>query len=169
MEGSGARFVSPTGYVELNNEDYSIDIKSTRSREEVVPKEDLAFYFQTYLAPKYGLNNINVNNVASFMKELEMNWSKLTPELKDMVLNIMVDGILVGDNYDFKNSLLTKLGVRQNATPEIINQPGKESFSKSNFGSTQDYVYILLAVIVLGIMFYLLTNKTKTGGFPKMM
>ena len=53
MEGSGARFVSPTGYVELDNDcQYSIDVKSTRSRESINPKEDLAFYFQTYLVHK---------------------------------------------------------------------------------------------------------------------
>ena len=84
-----ANFVSPTGYVELDNDcEYSIDRKSTRSRESVNPTEDLAFYFNTYIVPKYGLNNINVSNCASFMKDLEMNWSKLTPVLKDKVLNI---------------------------------------------------------------------------------
>ena len=51
------QFVSPTGYVDLDNDcDYSIDLKSTRSREAVLPKEDLAFYFKTYIVPKYGLN-----------------------------------------------------------------------------------------------------------------
>ena len=67
-------YVSPTGYVDLDNDcQYSIDIKSTRSRESVDPKTDLAFYFNTYIEPKYGLGNINVNNCASFMKDLEMN------------------------------------------------------------------------------------------------
>ena len=89
-----SKFVSPTGYVDLDNDcEYSIDLKSTRSRETVVPKEDLAFYFQTYLVPKYGLDNINVSNVASLLKELEMNWSKLTPPLKNNVLDILVDNI----------------------------------------------------------------------------
>ena len=99
-----SKFVSPTGYVDIDNDcDYSIDLKSTRSRESVNPKEDLAFYFQTYLVPKYGLNDLNVNNCASFMKELEMNWTKLTPELKDRVLDILVDGIFTNDSsYDFK-------------------------------------------------------------------
>ena len=90
-----AQFVAPTGYVELDNDsEYSIDRKSTRSREEVNPKEDLAFYFNTYIVPKYGLNNINISNVASFMKDLEMNWTKLTPGMKDKVMDILVDGIL---------------------------------------------------------------------------
>ena len=58
-----SKFVAPTGYVELDNDcEYSIDLKSTRSREEVNPKEDLAFYFNTYIVPKYGLNNINALN-----------------------------------------------------------------------------------------------------------
>ena len=90
MEG----YVSGTGSIELDNDcQYSIDLRSTRSRESVVPKDDLAFYFNTYIEPKYGLGNINVSNVASFMKDLEMNWTKLTPDLKDKVLNIMVDNI----------------------------------------------------------------------------
>ena len=63
-----ASIVSPTGYIDLDNDcQYSIDLKSTRSRESVNPKEDLAFYFNTYITPKYGLENINVNNCASFM------------------------------------------------------------------------------------------------------
>ena len=42
----GSLFVSPTGYIDLDNDcNYSIDLKSTRSREYVNPKEDLAFYF----------------------------------------------------------------------------------------------------------------------------
>ena len=57
------QFVSPTGYIDLDNDcQYSIDVKSTRSRESVDPKTDLAFYFNTYIEPKYGLGNINVNN-----------------------------------------------------------------------------------------------------------
>jgi hypothetical protein len=123
----GSTFVSPTGYVDLDNDcGYSIDLKSTRSREYINPKDDLAFYFNNYLAPKYGLDNINVSNVASFMKELEMNWSKLTPDLKDKVLDIMVDGIF-NNNYDFKSAIINKLG--------IVEQPQKSSGTKSSFGT----------------------------------
>jgi ATP-dependent helicase YprA (DUF1998 family) len=101
-------FVSPVGNVELDNDcPFSIDLRSTRSRESI-SKEDIPFYFKQFIEPKYGLNNINVTNVASFMKDLEMNWTKLTPDLKDKVLDIMVDGILNDpkSNYDFKNKLL---------------------------------------------------------------
>jgi hypothetical protein len=132
MTEPGKAFVSPTGYIDLDNDcAYSIDLKSTRSREYVDPKEDLSFYFQTYITPKYGLENLNVNNVASFMKDLEMNWSRLTPDLKDKVLDIMVDGIFP-QNYDFKNNLLSRLPVEiqsQQSIPSFIN-------SKSNFGNT---------------------------------
>ena len=107
-------FVAPTGYVELDNDcNYSIDKKSTRSREEVNPKEDLAFYFNTYIIPKYGLNNLNVSNVASFMKDLEMNWTKLDSDLKSKVLDILVDGILSKDS-SFKTDLLTKIHLLTN-------------------------------------------------------
>jgi len=178
MEGSGAQFVSPTGYVELDNQTYSIDSKATRSREYVNPKEDLAFYFQTYLAPKYGLENINVNNVASFMKELEMNWTKLTPELKDNVLNILVDNILVADNsYDFRTRLLAKLNIspqseKSSSAPLPSSSSSSSSndfFSKSTFGgNTKDYIYIIVAILILGLLFYLLKNNGKSG-FPKMI
>ena len=163
---AGAKFVSPTGYLDIDNDcEYSIDKKSTRSREYVSSKEDLAFYFDTYLTPKYGLANINVNNTASFMKELEMNWSKLTPELKDKVLDIMVDNILP-ENYDFKTSLLAKLGVQQQQPTS--SEPS--SFSKSTFGAESlDYTYIAVGLAFLVIVFILISKfKMKPSGFPKM-
>ena len=143
---SNNNFVSPTGYVDLDNDcAYSIDRKSTRSREEVVPKEDLAFYFDTYIVPKYGLNNINVSNVASFMKDLEMNWTKLTPDLKSQVMDLMVDSIF-SKNTNFREDLLTKLGISSTQPipvgTNVINPPvvNKQSFtparSKSTFGSS---------------------------------
>jgi len=116
-----SNFVSPTGYIDLDNDcEYSIDRKSTRSREDVDPKTDLSFYWNTYLVPKYGLNNINVNNVASFMKELEMNWTKLTPDLQNKVMDIMVDSIF-STNNSFRTALLEKLNIttpRENKSPE---------------------------------------------------
>jgi hypothetical protein len=121
-------FVSPTGYVDLDNDcEYSIDLKSTRSRESVIPKEDLNIYFQTYIIPKYGLNNINVSNVASFMKDLEMNWTKIPDNLKEQVLNIFVDSILANDS-SFKTSLLNKLG--------NVGNVGKSTFDNTNVKST---------------------------------
>ena len=168
-------FISPTGYVDLDDDcEYSIDLKSTRSRESINPKEDLAFYFNTYITPKYGLENINVNNVASFMKDLERNWTKLSPELKDKVLNIMVDGILnnPNGNFDFKNSLLSKLKI------DTIPQPPKSTFvnqkntfenprrtfentksnfvSKSNFGSSSSnkiFLYCFFILFIVGVCF----------------
>ena len=175
-------FVAPTGYVELDNDcNYSIDVKSTRSREEVNPKEDLAFYFNTYIVPKYGLNNINVNNVASFMKDLEMNWTKLDGNLKEKVLDILVDGIL-SDETPFKSDLLKKMGViPQQAKPEIATSPTaspapqQSSFtnvSKSNFGETTDNKFLIniaIAVIVLGMAFIIFDKLKNTTfrGYPK--
>ena len=152
-----SKFVSPTGYVDIDNDcEYSIDLKSTRSRESVNPKEDLAFYFQTYLVPKYGLNDINVNNCASFMKELEMNWTKLTPELKDRVLDILVDGIFTNES-DFKNKFLNKLGItnQPNDTRPVINKINKSNFGKSNFGaSNNSWLYIALAIVLVSVLFF---------------
>jgi hypothetical protein len=162
MEG----FVSGTGSVELDNDcQYSIDLRSTRSRESVVPKDDLAFYFKTYIEPKYGLGNINVSNVASFMKDLEMNWTKLTPELKDKVLNIMVDNILNNpeSNYDFKTRLLSKLGV----SPTSLQKNDKtQSNTKSTFGKNSkgysNLIPVVLGVLGLILLIYLIDKNCKT-------
>ena len=162
---AGSSFVSPTGYVELDNDcQYSIDLKSTRNREYVNPKEDLAFYFNTYLVPKYGLDDINVNNVASFMKELQMNWTKLTPELKDKVLNIMVDDIF-NTNYDFKAELLKKIGVEnpeminRSSSEPLVNTSSKSSFGKSNFGEKQDLIYLSVIILFVSILAVVLYKK----------
>ena len=172
---AGATFVSPTGYVDLDNDcQYSIDLKSTRSREYVNPKEDLAFYFKTYIVPKYGLNDINVSNTASFMKDLQMNWTKLTPELKDKVLDIMVDDIFLGDpNYDFKTRFLAKLGVNPQAqtssAPMGSSGPSKSSFGKSNFGVSQDMMYIAVGLAFLALVLFLMSQmKNKPVSFSKM-
>jgi hypothetical protein len=170
-------FISPTGSVELDNDcTYSIDKRNVRSRETVVPSEDLAFYFKEYLEPKYGLGNINVSNVASFMKDLEMNWTKLTPDLKDKVLNIMVDSILNNPNsdYDFKSSLLKKLNIPVNSpsTFRNINQSnfGNGSGNQSNFGNassnenTSNNINIVMVIAILciaALLFIFIKNEKK--------
>ena len=177
-------FVAPTGYVELDNDcNYSIDTKSTRSREELNPKEDLAFYFNTYIIPKYGLNNLNVSNVASFMKDLEMNWTKLDSDLKNKVLDILVDGILSNDT-SFKADLLKKLGPTVPSVPTVPMVPssftsipggGKPGSipGKSTFGSTNDnnniYIGVIITLLVLGFVFIMFDRmkKNKMGGYPK--
>lgn len=149
MSESGKQFVGPTGYVDLDNDcAYSIDLKSTRSREYIDPKEDLSFYFNTYITPKYGLENLNVSNVASFMKELEMNWSKLTPSLKDKVLSIMVDGIFP-NNYDFKNSFLSKMAPQPVPEQPVINNT---IYSKSSFGNTGDNLTMVIVGIIVVVL-----------------
>jgi len=162
-----ANFVAPTGYVDLDNDcEYSIDKKSTRSRESVNPNEDLAFYFNTYIIPKYGLNNINVSNCASFMKDLEMNWTKLTPDLQNNVMDIMVDGILTNGNPDFRNALMSKLNI------PIVGQ-SKSSFSSvkdTNSSSTGQSIYtIILGIIVLGLVIFIIEKmvKNKSVSFAK--
>ena len=159
-----SKFVSPTGYVDIED-NCALDNKSTRSRESINPKEDLSFYFQTYLIPKYGLDNINVNNCASFMKELEMNWSKLTDDLKDKVLDIMVDGIFTGGNYDFKTKFLAKLGVSNSDNFKVKSNFGP---SKSNFGSSESNTYIAIGILLLGIILFVVSQMKNKSAFPKM-
>ena len=181
-----SNYVAPTGYVDLDSDcNYSLDLKSTRSRESVNPKEDLAFYFETYIVPKYGLNNLNVNNVASFMKDLEMNWTKIDPSLKGKVLDIMVDGIL-SKNSNFKQDLLTKLGASEQAVstpsdvsvpqnvspPQMVSSVSSFKPSKSGFGaSSSDSMFLQLGIgaLIVGFIFVILNsiNKNKTGGYPR--
>ena len=152
-----SQFIAPTGYVDLDNDcEFSIDRKSTRSRESVNPKEDLAFYFNTYIVPKYGLNNINISNVASFMKDLEMNWTKLSPDMKNKVMDIMVDGILNKESY-FKNALLQKLNISLPSTPvsNIVPSGFTNIFSKSTFGNiSNDNILIIVCVLVIAVFFF---------------
>jgi len=184
--------VAPTGYVDIDNDcEYSIDKKSTRSREHVDPKTDLAFYWDTYLVPKYSLNNINVNNVASFMKELEMNWTKLTPSLQENVMDIMVDSIFAKDS-SFKTTFLQKLNPSIPPSPSEPPSPsgppspsepprssgpfnlfkssfgksnfGKSNFGKSNFGMGSIMVVALIVIIALIMIFVV---KPNMGGYPK--
>jgi len=165
-------YISPVGYVDLDNDcDYALDVKSTRSRESVDTKTDLAFYFNTYITPKYGLENINVSNCASFMKDLEMNWSKLTPSLKDKVLDIMVDYILKEGDYDFKKRLLHKLGIHE---PKVTEPESKSNFGKDSKGPHRDHhdntlLYIAIAVVLLGLTIFMIDSlqKNKVGGFNK--
>ena len=178
-------FISPTGSIELdNNCTYSIDKRNGRSRETVVPSEDLAFYFKEFIEPKYGLGNINVSNVASFMKDLEMNWTKLTPELKEKVVNIMADSIFNNpkSDYDFRSSLLKKLNIPviSPSTFKNINQSNfgksnlesvnnKSSFGKSNLEpvnntSNSNNIYIVMAIAVLciaALLFIFMKNDKK--------
>jgi len=157
----GTNFVSPTGYVDLDNDcNYSIDLKSTRSRENVNPKDDLAFYFNTYITPKYGLENLNVSNVASFMKDLQMNWTILTPDLKDKVLNIMVDDIFTEPN--FRNDFLTKLGVTTSSMPSSSSPLSSSTMpSISSFGSTNYMIMIASAIFVTVLIYILFFYKKK--------
>jgi hypothetical protein len=160
-----AQFVAPTGYVELDNDcEYSLDRKSTRSREEVNPKEDLAFYFNTYIVPKYGLNNINISNVASFMKDLEMNWTKLTPEMKSKVMDILVDGILNKEG-SFRTDLLQKLNIPINPVQQTqqVQQIGTVSkFGKSNLRNVPKKQTMLILIIVAIGGYFLFKKKRVT-------
>jgi hypothetical protein len=173
-------FISPTGSVELDNDcTYSIDKRNVRSRETVVPSEDLAFYFKEYIEPKYGLGNINVSNVASFMKDLEMNWTKLSPPLKDKVVDIMVDGILNNptSDYNFKNKLLTKLGINEMQNSPVLNSVTvDQNLNKSTFGNSSvsqmldDNSKTILLTFVCVIALYIIADtvsKPKPGTFRK--
>ncbi len=161
-------FINPSGYLEQQNQDeFSWDNKAVRTRETIA-KDDLGYYFTNYLQPKYNLQNINVNNTATFMKELEMNWSRLDSKLKDSVMDIMVDGILTKDSdYDFKKRFIQKMGIDVGRSTtqgntmgvtmgnSIGNLVGKESFGSD---SKTAGIYIGVSVVVI-IVILLLLNK----------
>jgi hypothetical protein len=85
------------------------------------------------------------------MNDLQMNWTKLTPDLKDKVLDIMVDGVLSTDDYNFKANLLSKLGVSPGpVTSSGPSTPSMSSFgSKSRFGSLQPQTIFLIVICVV--------------------
>jgi ABC-type transport system involved in multi-copper enzyme maturation permease subunit len=114
------------------------------------------------------------------MKDLEMNWTKLTPELKDKVLNIMVDSIFNNpkSDYDFKSNLLKKLNIPSTpSTPNTfknINQSnvGKSNLepvnNKSSFGTPEsknsNNIYIVMAIAVMciaALLFIFMKNDKK--------
>jgi hypothetical protein len=153
-------FIAPTGYVELDN-DCGLDVKSTRSREEV-SKDDLAYYFQTYIIPKYALNNINVNNVASFMKDLEMNWTKIPSDLKPNILNIFVDSILANDS-SFKTDLLAKLSPPEINVKSTFTENNKSEFGFPTDNSTLNIFIMFFALIaILYVLDKMSTGKTSS-------
>lgn len=167
------QFVAPSGYIELDNDcEFALDRKSTRSRESVDPKTDLAFYFSTYIIPKYGLDNINVNNVASFMKDLEMNWTKISPDMRDKVLNIMVDDILNKDGQ-FKSDLMKKLDISPVSPTSVFDLASstKSTFGRSisTFGKSSNK-NTLLIVLILAVVLYLVfkNNKSSTLMFGRL-
>uniref|UniRef100_A0A6C0I9T7 Uncharacterized protein n=1 Tax=viral metagenome TaxID=1070528 RepID=A0A6C0I9T7_9ZZZZ len=154
-------YISPVGYVDLDNScNYSLDVKTTPSREAVDPNIDLAFYFKTYIEPVYGLGNINVMNCAAFMKDLEMNWSKLDNDLKDKVLKIMVDYIFKSGDYNFKNELLKKLEIPVSVPHKVVEKEPKME-SKSSFGSTgsNNMIWYVLLVILTLVFLFLIFKK----------
>ena len=139
------QIIAPSGYIELDD---SLNMKNVPSREKIMSKEDLSFCFNNYLVPKYGLDNLNVSNVGSFMKELEMNWNKLTPDTKENAIDILV--VILSNNYDLKKSLMKKLSINDAAgTADTIyntgaaipqvNQNQLNGTMKSTFGKVKHY------------------------------
>jgi hypothetical protein len=195
------KIVSPTGFLDQNNycsslkenNDVNMNNRNVRSRESIDPNVDLSYYFNQYIAPKYGLSNINVSNVASFMKDLEMNWSKLDNSLKEKVLSILVDNIFVSGNYDFKNELLKKLNIQNNNTnnnqnntnnntppitqanqsnnnPQMNEDIKNNTVSKETFGEETkkgiNIVLIILIIILLLLVYYFFVIKKTKIGLP---
>ena len=98
------------------------------------------------------------------MKDIQMNWTILTPDLKDKVLNIMVDDIFTEPN--FRNDFLTKLGVTTSSGPSS-SMPSSSvplsssKFSISSFGSTNYMIMIASAIFVTVLIYILFFYKKK--------
>jgi len=148
-------YVLPTGYLDLDNDcTYNIDLKSTRSRERVDPKTDLAFYFNEYIKPKYGLHNINVGNCASFMKELDMNWTKLDQNARKQVMDILSDGILSPTSAFAKD-----LQVRLNQSIPLEPSNVGIAQNKSSFGKNKTEGDNTVAMVIVFIAFIVLISR----------
>jgi len=141
--------VAPSGYIELDD---SMNKKNVPSRETIMTKEDLSFCFNNYLVPKYGMDNLNVNNVGSFMKELEMNWKRLTPELKENCVDILF--VILSDNYDFKNALMKRLSIKDHTISSFGSVTEQSSCPQKKKGLTTYQIMVILLFCVIG--FYLI-------------
>jgi hypothetical protein len=148
---SASGFVDSSGVVETESgEGYEPRGVRVNSREQVTP-DDVSFWVNKVLAPKYGLDNLNANNVASFLKELEVNWVKLPVELKDKVVNLMVEQIFPM-NYEFKDAVLSRIIPQSSSSETPIEVVDSNESIKEGFGISQvaklDKKYIIIAIIV---------------------
>jgi hypothetical protein len=152
-------YVLPTGYLDLDNDcTYNIDLKSTRSRERIDPATDLAHNFNEYIKPRYGLGNINVANCASFMKELDMNWTKLDTPTQTKVMDILVSAIITPTSPFAK------------ALQEYLNKimpPPQVAQTKSSFGSKTNPIVdffssplgLVMLIVIGGFIIVAYTKK----------
>ena len=168
---SASGFVDATGVIETEGNS-CYDPRGTRvnSREQV-SNDDIAFWVNKVLAPKYGLDNLNANNASSFLKEFEVNWVKLPAELKNKVMDLLVEQIL-SQNYDFKKALMDRMNlvdpselvpteaVVEPSTDGIVGE-GKEAFGAKGKPSVMTLAIILFSVffLVLGIGLFFLSEN----------
>ena len=177
--------IAPVGYVEMPESCMSPPGSNIPSRESVT-KDDISFWLNSVIKPKYGLGNLNVSNMAGFLKDIEVNWEKLTPAHKNNVVNILVDDIF-SRNYDFKKAILSKLNVSEQVQEkskfgtEPAVKPMKSEVQSSahghpgSFGYSASKTQQILVVAVLSILAFLAykhyTNSARTAnlgfGFKK--
>ena len=93
-----------------------------------------------------------------------MNWTKLTPDLQNNVMDIMVDGILTNGNPDFRNALMSKLKIPINTVSQ-----SKSSFGAVKSTTGQSIYTIILGIIVLGLVIFIIEKmvKNKSVSFAK--
>ena len=148
-------FVDASGVVETES-GHGYEPRGTRvnSREQVTP-DDISFWVNKVLAPKYGLDDLNANNVASFLKELEVNWAKLPTELKDKVVDLMVEQIFPM-NYEFKEAIMSRVAP-MTASPMESETADSSVIIKESFGMGTGMMgfkkihLIIVALIVIGV------------------
>ena len=118
-------------------------VELERTREQVT-SEDVTFWVNKVLAPKYGLDDLNANNVASFLKELELNWAKLPTDLKDKVVDLMVEQIFP-QNYEFAQAVMSRVAPPQPIVEDEVVGDGevKETFGATGGVSTSTMVTLI--------------------------
>jgi hypothetical protein len=102
------------------------------------------------------------------MKELEMNWTKLNPELRNKVMDILVDGILNRDTA-FKTDLMSRLNIQQQQQQQqqiptqVVNQ-GRSTFgSSSNNSSIFSNKNFIIGTAVIVLVYFLIRKKRVTN------
>jgi hypothetical protein len=151
-------FVNPVGYIEQDKScNTLLNLKTTPSRESM--DCDSNFYFENYISPKYGLDNLNASNVVSFMKSFEMNWTHMPPNIRVKVIEFLIDTIFLKDG-EMKNYLIQKLvdssGLRDRSAdqvPQFADKISVPPLSKNNpDGPNKKPNWPMIIVLILLIM-----------------
>jgi len=145
--------VKPSGFIEQENDCYySLNNKSTPARENAEP--DTQFYFDNYIAPRYGLHNLNANNFVSFVKDFEMNWTKIPENLRCKLLNLMLD--IVFKQPEMFECVKDRFTIVKNVTTNNCpTQPPPPPPPEPDYTKFKCLILFLLVLLILLCIYFL--------------